>query len=203
MSSNERAAFEAALNAPGFKGECGETALGDPKHVLLGLGKREELSADTLRTAAARLFKRLDRMAAKAVHLLVHDAIPARKLALDSPPRVAEGMALANWRFEDFAGKASKEQARASAAERVPATMRISTTALIMGLISPTRRTTRVVSPPRRPTSARRCGSPARRGNLRGKPTSNAPSSTTTLRGAAAWADWSTSVWVPPTSPAW
>jgi hypothetical protein len=101
----DRAALLAAAKSPGFKGECGETAIGDAMHIVLGLGKRHDLNADVLRSAAARLVKKLDRLAPKAVHLLVADTIPAKKIDLDSAGRAfAEGMALAYWRFQDFAG---------------------------------------------------------------------------------------------------
>lgn len=110
----DRTALQAALKTPGFKGECGETAwggagVGDARHLILGLGKRADLSGDALRTIAARLLKRLDRMAPRAAHLLVADAIPHRKVDMDTAGRAfAEGLALANWRFNDFAGKATK-----------------------------------------------------------------------------------------------
>jgi len=110
----DRKALEAALKTPGFKGESGETALGSlagtaGRHIALGLGKRQELTPDTLRTAAARLLKRLDRMASTAAHLLVADAFPQRTIALDVAGRAfGEGLGLANWRFDDFAGKATK-----------------------------------------------------------------------------------------------
>ncbi len=109
----DRAALEAALKTPGFKGDCGETALGGEgaRHLVLGLGKREELTAEVIRTAAARLLKRLDRLAPKAAHLLVARTIPHRKVGLEVAGRAfAEGLALANWRFEDFSGTASKKK---------------------------------------------------------------------------------------------
>ncbi len=108
-SKSDRAALTAALKTPGFSGECGETASGDAEHLVLGLGKKSDLTADTLRIAAARLIKKLDRLAPKAVHLLIADSIPAKRIDLDAAGRAfAEGMGLANWRFDDFAGKASK-----------------------------------------------------------------------------------------------
>jgi leucyl aminopeptidase len=117
LSKADRSALEAALKTPGFKGECGESALGassrnggDGRNMIFGLGKREELTADTLRNAAARLVKRLDRLAPKAAHLLVASAIPHRKVGLAVAGRAfGEGMVLANWRFEDFAGSARKK----------------------------------------------------------------------------------------------
>ena len=103
------AALQNALKSPGFKGDCGECVVGDATHIVLGLGKKADLTADTLRSAAARLIKRLDRLAPKAIHLLVADTIPLKKIDLETAGRaMAEGIALANWRFEDFAGKATK-----------------------------------------------------------------------------------------------
>ncbi|HVP72935.1 MAG TPA: M17 family peptidase N-terminal domain-containing protein, partial [Phycisphaerales bacterium] len=107
----DRAALQAALKTPGFKGECGECAVGDSTHIVLGLGKKDEFTADALRTAAARLIRRLDRIAPKSTHLLIADTIPARRLDSESAGRaLAEGLALANWRFNEFAGKATKNK---------------------------------------------------------------------------------------------
>lgn len=107
----DRAALQSALKTPGFKGECGETAIGDATHIVVGLGKRDDLTADVLRSAAARLLKRLDRLAPKAIHLLVAESVPAKKLDTELAGRAfAEGLAIANWRFDDFAGKASKNK---------------------------------------------------------------------------------------------
>ena len=107
----DRAALQAALKTLGFKGECGECAVGDPTHIVLGLGKKDDFTADVLRTAAARLVRRLDRIAPKSAHLLIADTIPGKRLDSESAGRaMAEGLALANWRFDEFAGKASKNK---------------------------------------------------------------------------------------------
>jgi leucyl aminopeptidase len=117
VRKDDRAALAAALKTPGFKGECGETALGagsgrgEAHHLAFGLGKREEFTTEVVRNAAARLLKRLDRMAPRAAHVLVAGTVPPRKVGLEAAGRAfAEGLALANWRFEDFAGKASKKK---------------------------------------------------------------------------------------------
>jgi leucyl aminopeptidase len=108
---SDRAILAAAIKTPGFRGECGETVVGDATHIVLGLGKRDELTADSLRAAAARLIKKLDRLAPKAVHLLIADSIPAKRLDHESAGRAfAEGMAIANWRFGDFEGTANKNK---------------------------------------------------------------------------------------------
>lgn len=101
-----------SLKAPGFKaeaGECFSTAGGD--EILLGFGKKDDLRPDTLRVIGARLIKRLDRLAAKSADLHIAGVIPAKV----ADPRLAgrcigEGMGLANWRFDQFAGTATKNK---------------------------------------------------------------------------------------------
>lgn len=101
-----------SLKAPGFKadaGECFSTASGE--EILLGLGKKDELKADTLRTVGARLIKRLDRLAAKAADLRIAEGIPSKMIDARAAGRcIGEGMGLANWRFDSFAGKATKNK---------------------------------------------------------------------------------------------
>ncbi len=97
--------------APGFKAEAGETftlATGD---ILLGFGKREELTADLLRTIGARLIKRLDRLASKSATLSIPLAASSKSLNQSIAGRgIGEGMTLANWRVDFFAGKATKNK---------------------------------------------------------------------------------------------
>lgn len=94
--------------APGFKAEAGETFILSTGDVLLGLGKREELSNDLLRIIGARLIRRLDRIAPKSIGI----TLPLQKnKAVDQGSAgrsIAEGMTLANWRVDEFAGKATK-----------------------------------------------------------------------------------------------
>jgi leucyl aminopeptidase len=98
-----------ALATPGFKAELGETVPAGAKHLLLGLGKPAELKIDSLRTAGARLVRKLDRLGAKAARLAIAEVIDKRTHDAKGAGRgVAEGMCLANWRVDFFAGAAAK-----------------------------------------------------------------------------------------------
>jgi leucyl aminopeptidase len=98
-----------ARSQPGFKGEPGECVAAGDHHMLVGLGKAAELTAEMMRTVGARLVRMLDRRAARGVKLMIIDALPARGLDADVAGRcLGEGMGLANWRVEAFAGSASK-----------------------------------------------------------------------------------------------
>lgn len=106
-----RIALQQALTTPGFKGEAGETAFGDPQHMVLGLGKKAELNADQLRNIGGRLLKRLDRIAPGAASLIVAETVPAATLDSRTVGRaIGEGMGLANWRVDFFAGSATKNK---------------------------------------------------------------------------------------------
>ena len=107
-----RSGSTASPGAPGFRGEIGETFVLPSGDVLLGLGKRNEIKLDALRTAGARLIKRLDRIAAKNVNLLI--SIDHKESTIDSNQAgrcIAEGMGLANWRVDFFAGSATNNKA--------------------------------------------------------------------------------------------
>lgn len=54
--------IKAALSAPGFRGDNGETLAAGPHHVVLGLGAAKDITAHSLRQAAARLVRFLDRV---------------------------------------------------------------------------------------------------------------------------------------------
>jgi leucyl aminopeptidase len=104
-------AITAAMRTPGFKADPGETAHAGADHLVLGFGKRGDLKPETLRTVGARLIRKLDRMAAKAVRLVVAEAIGPGSI----PPPVAgrcfaEGIGLANWRVDMFDGAATKKE---------------------------------------------------------------------------------------------
>jgi leucyl aminopeptidase len=107
--SGARKALKEALKTPGFKAEAGETAHAGADHLLLGLGKKEDLKPATLRTIGARLSRKLDRMAVKAAKLHITEAIPTRSIDPATAGRcVAEGLGLANWRVDFFDGSATK-----------------------------------------------------------------------------------------------
>jgi leucyl aminopeptidase len=104
------AALEAALKTPGFTAEAGETVPAGQRGLLVGLGKRAELTTDSLRTTSGKIVRALDRMGARAVNLAgIAAAIEKTKLDPAAAGRAAaEGMALANWRVDFFEGKATK-----------------------------------------------------------------------------------------------
>ncbi len=108
VEPSTRKALEIGLKAPGFKADAGDTHLTHTGDLLLGLGKRSELTPDALRVIGAKLAIRLDNMAAKAANVYVAEALGATSI----PARVAgravgEGMGLGNWRVDFFAGTAS------------------------------------------------------------------------------------------------
>ncbi len=100
-----------ALKSPGFRGEAGETIPAGTQHLLLGLGKKDDLDPQTLRLIGARLIKCLDRLTAKSARLLITEAIDRKKIDHETAGRaIAEGMALANFRVDFFDGKATKKE---------------------------------------------------------------------------------------------
>jgi leucyl aminopeptidase len=93
--------------AAGFRGDGGEVRVLDDGAILVGLGKRDDLRPATLRTAGARLVKALDRLAARAVTIAVHDrSLPKNCDRAQLGRALGEGMALANWRVTAFDGSA-------------------------------------------------------------------------------------------------
>jgi len=109
LDAGARKALKEAIKTPGFKAEAGETAHAGEGHLLLGLGRKDDLKPATLRTIGAKLCKKLDRMAAKTVSLHLAEAIPAKSIDARAAGRcVAEGLGLANWRVDFFDGSAAK-----------------------------------------------------------------------------------------------
>lgn len=104
-------ALSQAIKDLNFKAELGETAPAGSDHLLLGLGRADDLTTDSLRTAGARLLKALDRRGAAAIALDLRDVLAARKVKPEAAGRaLAEGMGLANWRVDFFDGKATKRK---------------------------------------------------------------------------------------------
>jgi leucyl aminopeptidase len=98
-----------ASKAPGFKGDVGETfSLASGDEILIGLGKRADLKADTVRTIGARLIKRLDKLQAKAADVRIAAAVSNKVLDSRTLGRcLGEGIGLANFRVDFFSGKAT------------------------------------------------------------------------------------------------
>ena len=93
--------------APGFRADLGETFILASGDIMLGLGKRDELKPDSFRILGARLIKRLDRLALKAANLSIEPPGKGTISAMMIGRCLGEGMGLANWRVETFAGSAT------------------------------------------------------------------------------------------------
>jgi leucyl aminopeptidase len=111
LARGPRESLRRALDTPGFKADAGETALAEGGHLLLGLGKKADLTADQLRLIASRLMRRLDRMGPRAIRLHVPPAPDDGVPPVAAAAAFAEGMALANWRVDFFAGSATQNPA--------------------------------------------------------------------------------------------
>ncbi len=105
-----------ALETPGFAGDNGEVLAAGPKHVLLGLGAPDAITPATVRTAAAKLAKALDRRKDKAISVDLSAGFPKKRNEVESLGRAfAEGLAIANWRVDKFDGAASRKPERGDA----------------------------------------------------------------------------------------
>jgi leucyl aminopeptidase len=106
-----REALRDALRAPGFEAEAGEVVPAGSRQLLVGLGKKEDLRSTTLRAVGAKLARRLDRLAVRSAALLFEESFASPGLDAETAGRcLAEGMGLANWRVDFFAGAASKNK---------------------------------------------------------------------------------------------
>ena len=98
-------AVEAALDTPGFKGDNGEVLAAGTRHVLLGLGTPGSVTPASVRTAAAKLVRALDRRKDKAVTVDLSAGFPKKRAEVEALGRAfGEGMAIANWRVDGFDG---------------------------------------------------------------------------------------------------
>ncbi|MHC4989383.1 MAG: leucyl aminopeptidase family protein [Planctomycetota bacterium] len=110
LSTATRRVVQAARQQPGFRADAGELARADDRHLLLGLGKRAELKAETLRTIGGRLVRGLDRREVSRARLELA-AIDARRVGHDVAGRcLGEGIGLANWRVDFFTGAATRQE---------------------------------------------------------------------------------------------
>jgi len=82
----------------------GEVFVHSDGSLLLGLGKRADVKADTLRVIGARLIKRLDKLATRAAMIEIGASAIAPRFAGRC---LGEGMGLANFRVDFFAGAAT------------------------------------------------------------------------------------------------
>jgi leucyl aminopeptidase len=105
-----------ALETPGFGGENGEVLAAGAKHVLLGLGEPGSVTPASVRTAAAKLVKALDRRGDKAISIDLSAGFPKKRTEVEALGRAfAEGLAMANWRVDRFDGAASRKSERGGA----------------------------------------------------------------------------------------
>ena len=95
-----------------FKGELGETVtLG---HImLLGAGRRADLTMVAARTLGAKVVRALDRVGATAARIESSASLAAdRGRRFDAGQALGEGLAIANWRVDAFDGTATKRESR-------------------------------------------------------------------------------------------
>jgi leucyl aminopeptidase len=94
----ESAKLDSELKALGFQGKEGEVAV-LPGKIFVGLGKKSELDADTLRIAASKLVKTAKKLKAKrlCVNLFGQD-----KLKKKAARAVAEGIVLGSYEFKKY-----------------------------------------------------------------------------------------------------
>ena len=105
-----------ALETPGFAADNGEIVAAGAKHVLLGLGDPALLTAATVRVAAAKLVRALDRRKDKAISVDLSAGFPKNRTDVEALGRAfAEGLAMANWRVDHFDGAASRKAERGGA----------------------------------------------------------------------------------------
>ncbi len=104
------AALKDALATPGFKADAGESVPAGPRHLVLGLGKRDGFDAARLRTAAGRLLKACHRRGDAAIALEL-SAIPARTMDAATIGRVlGEALEMGRFRIDFFDGSATKRE---------------------------------------------------------------------------------------------
>jgi len=102
-----------ALRIPGFAGDNGEVLPAGRSHVLLGLGAPDAVTPASVRTAAAKLVKVLDRRKDKAILVDLSAGFPRKRAEVEALGRAfAEGLAIANWRVDRFDGAATRKQPR-------------------------------------------------------------------------------------------
>ena len=105
-----------ALETPGVSGENGEVLAAGGKHVLLGLGEPGSVTPASIRTAAAKLVKALDRRGDKGISVDLSAGFPKKRAEVEALGRAfAEGLAMANWRVDRFDGAASRKAERGGA----------------------------------------------------------------------------------------
>ena len=103
------ASVGAAFASPGFRADAGECLLVGHASLVVGLGIKKDLSASGARTIGAKLAKWLDRAAPAAIELQAPVQLQAHASSL------AEGIAIAQWRFDELDGRATRKEPRRAA----------------------------------------------------------------------------------------
>jgi leucyl aminopeptidase len=92
-----------------FRGHVHEVLVHYPAHshpvrrlILVGLGKRENLTKDTLREAAALAVKKARDLGVNSVHTVLHRSDPSVVSLQDAAEAVTEGAQLGLYRFREF-----------------------------------------------------------------------------------------------------
>ncbi len=103
-------ALEDLLDSGDFKGKLGEVAIfyaakaKEPRCLLLGLGKKENVSSESLRKAFAAAIKWIREKKLKAVHLLFPD------IEEEMAPSILESVLLSNYAFTSLKGESSDDK---------------------------------------------------------------------------------------------
>ncbi len=99
---------KSASDAPGFGGDAGEIRVLDEGCVLLGVGRRDNVSGASMRSAGAKLVRALEKLGASGALLLVDEGAFGKSADRRHLGRFfGDGMAVANWRVQGFDGAAS------------------------------------------------------------------------------------------------
>ena len=103
--------IDLVIRRPEFKASIGEIADAGDNILVVGLGSRSKSSLQALRKASASVLRRLNRRQEKKVLIEISRSVTARTGSREELGQsIAEGMALANWRYSRFDGKASKQE---------------------------------------------------------------------------------------------
>jgi len=111
-------AFRAQSRADGFKAREGDSLLSRPaksvpaeRVIWLGLGKRDDVTSDTLRKAAARAVKACEALGLHDVTLLAPRLPKGNDALMDELHALAEGVYLGSYRFDRYKEKPSEKAA--------------------------------------------------------------------------------------------
>ena len=102
-----------ALRIGAFTGEAGSVHAADDRILLIGLGPREGLDLQRIRTVAAKLGRVLVTMRATAVRAQPDWTGGVRSIGeFEAGSALAEGLSIGTWRFDRLDGSASRREPR-------------------------------------------------------------------------------------------